>query len=118
MLVRLICFLCVFLAIAFYTLAERKLLSYAQLRVGPNKVRVAGIFQPIADACKLLTKAFFKPDCSNSFTFQVAPAASLLLAFLIYLLVVDYFFQGNSQLSLILFLFVISIGVFPRTLAG
>jgi len=44
------------IAIAFYTLLERKLLGYYQLRKGPNKIIFIGLPQPFADAIKLFLK--------------------------------------------------------------
>lgn len=112
------CFLRVFAGVAFYTLAERKFLSYRQMRVGPNKVSVSGVLQPITDAIKLLSKTLFIPQRANATFFNLSPSLSLILALLIYFLVVDYFFGGKTLLTLTLFLFLISIGVFPSTLAG
>lgn len=48
--------ICPLIAIAFYTLLERKGIGYAQARKGPNKVRLAGIPQPLLDALKLFSK--------------------------------------------------------------
>ena len=47
---------CVFVSVAFYTLLERKILGYAQIRKGAAKPRVAGILVPFADAIKLILK--------------------------------------------------------------
>jgi len=62
---KLISILCILLGVAFYTLFERKLLGYAQTRVGPNKVSLAGLLQPLADAAKLVSKTQFAPQNSN-----------------------------------------------------
>jgi NADH-quinone oxidoreductase subunit H len=43
-------------AVAFYTLAERKFMAYLQRRVGPNVVGIYGLLQPVADGLKLIFK--------------------------------------------------------------
>lgn len=68
------------LAIAFYTLLERKLLAYAQLRKGPNKVLFAGLPQPFADAIKLFLKEQLLVSSSNALIFFLVPALALTLA--------------------------------------
>ena len=76
----LISFVIALIGIAFYTLLERKILGYAQLRKGPNKVGIAGIPQPFADALKLLVKEQSKPSLANFIPFLAAPILSLFLA--------------------------------------
>jgi NADH-ubiquinone oxidoreductase chain 1 len=73
-------FLCALLAIAFFTLLERKILGYIQLRKGPNKVGIIGIPQPLADALKLFTKELNTPIAANIFPFLFAPILGLFLA--------------------------------------
>lgn len=52
-------------AVAFYTLIERKVLAYIMLRVGPNKPSFIGIITPFADAFKLLSKPFIFPTIGS-----------------------------------------------------
>lgn len=76
-------YICVLLAVAFFTFLERKGLRYMQIRKGPNKVGFIGIPQPIADAVKLLTKEVIKPVFSNYILYIGAPVLSFGLALLL-----------------------------------
>jgi NADH:ubiquinone oxidoreductase subunit H len=77
-------YICILLAVAFFTLLERKGLSYIQIRKGPNKVGIAGLPQPLADAAKLLTKEITKPTIANFSPYFLAPVFSFILALLLW----------------------------------
>ena len=61
------------LGVAYATYAERKVIGYMQLRIGPNRVGPLGLFQPFADVIKLLTKEIITPTLSNRGLFIAAP---------------------------------------------
>merc|ERR1711872_51451 len=72
------------IAIAFFTLIERKVLGYIQIRKGPNKVGIAGIPQPFADVIKLFTKEQAKPLLTNRTPYLGAPMFALVLALILW----------------------------------
>ena len=67
------------LAIAFYTLRERKFLGYIQYRKGPNKPTLIALTIPIADAIKLFTKEENPSTLSNSRFFIISPITIIIL---------------------------------------
>lgn len=81
---HIISFILVILAMAFFTLLERKILGYTQLRKGPNKISFAGLPQPLADALKLFQKERLNLTQSNKLPYLLAPIFSLILALLIW----------------------------------
>ncbi len=64
-------------AVAYLTLAERKVIGYIQSRIGPNRVGPRGLLQPIADAVKLAFKEVIVPSNANRFLFVIAPVLSI-----------------------------------------
>ncbi|QDQ27655.1 NADH-quinone oxidoreductase subunit NuoH [Chitinimonas arctica] len=63
----------VFIAVAYLTLAERKVIGYMQIRIGPNRVGPYGLLQPIADGIKLLLKEIISPSAASTGLFFLAP---------------------------------------------
>lgn len=111
-------YLLALIAIAFYTLIERKFLGYFQLRKGPNKPRLIGLPQPFADAIKLFIKEQAKPNISNNILFIFAPALSLVLAIIIWVLYPHQFQRIYIPLGILYFLCVSRMNVYPTFIAG
>ena len=68
------------IAVAYVTYMERKVLAAMQLRLGPNVVGPFGLFQPFADATKLIFKEVIFPTGANKVVFIIAPMLTFLLA--------------------------------------
>lgn len=108
----------ILLAVAFFTLIERKELSYIQIRKGPNKVGFIGIPQPIADAIKLLVKEIAKPIMANSFPYFIAPIFRFILALFIWQLYPRLRSLSYFKFGALFFLCVSSLNVYGTLLAG
>ncbi len=67
----------IMLSVAYLTLAERKVIGYIQVRIGPNRVGPRGLLQPIADGLKLMLKEVIIPTNANRFLFVMAPILTL-----------------------------------------
>jgi NADH:ubiquinone oxidoreductase subunit H len=80
LLVDLVKIICLLIAIAYYTLAERKIMAAIQRRKGPNVVGFYGLLQPLADGLKLLSKELLIPTTANSRIFLFAPFLILVLS--------------------------------------
>nr|UFI48547.1 NADH dehydrogenase subunit 1 [Amalda australis] len=111
-------YICILLAVAFFTLLERKGLSYIQIRKGPNKVGLAGLPQPIADAAKLLTKEIAKPTMANYSPYFAAPIFSFILALLLWQLYPSLYSCSYFKWGILFFLCVSGMNVYGTLLAG
>nr|APH08678.1 NADH dehydrogenase subunit 1 [Lilliconus sagei] len=111
-------YICILMAVAFFTLFERKGLSYIQLRKGPNKVGIAGLPQPIADAMKLLMKEIAKPTSANHSIYFLAPIFSFILALLLWQLYPSSYSLSYFKWGILFFLCVSGMNVYGTLLAG
>ena len=68
------------IAVAYFTIAERKIMGAIQRRRGPNVVGFIGLLQPLADGLKLFVKETTFPSSANKSIFLIAPALSFILS--------------------------------------
>ena len=106
--------------VAFLTFAERKVISYIQGRIGPNRVGPRGFLQPIADVVKLMLKEVIVPSASNRYLFILAPILSLAPALVAWSVIpVEKGWVLANVNAGLLFLFAItSLGVYGILVAG
>ena len=108
------------LAVAYLTYAERKVIAAIQMRKGPNVVGPLGLFQPLADGLKLLTKEMILPTVANKAVFILAPIMTFGLALVAWAVIP--FDQGWVVADInvgVLYLFAISsLGVYGIIMSG
>jgi NADH-quinone oxidoreductase subunit H len=114
---------CLILVMAFYTLAERKVIGWIQSRRGPNRVNllwIPGLGQPFADVVKLMFKEILIPTDASGFLFRLAPFLALVPSLAIWAVIPfarEHAF-ANINAGVLYVLALTSMGVYGIILAG
>jgi NADH-quinone oxidoreductase subunit H len=107
-------------AVAYLTLAERKIIGYMQVRIGPNRVGFKGLLQPIADGLKLLMKEIIVPTGANKFLFVLGPVLTIAPALAAWAVIPfdPELVLSNVDASLLYIMAITSMGVYGVVMAG
>lgn len=108
-------------AVAYLTLAERKVIGFIQIRLGPNRVGGRyGLLQPIADAVKLMFKEIIIPTNTNRFLFVIAPILAFAPALAAWAVIpfAEGWMVADINAGLLYILAMTSLGVYGIIIAG
>nr|AWN56311.1 NADH dehydrogenase subunit 1 [Neomegalotomus parvus] len=108
----------IMIAAGFVTLLERSVLSYIQLRKGPNKVGYMGILQPFADGLKLFFKEQTYPYLSNFVIYYISPMFMLINSFFMWVLFPQIVNVYSFNLGFLFFLCISGMSVYGVMLSG
>ena len=117
-------FLCILvpllIAVAYFTLAERKILAAIQRRRGPNVNGLFGLLQPLVDGVKLLLKETILPNQANTILFLIAPMVTFFLSLVAWVVIPfdDGIVLSDIELGLLYLFAISSLSVYGIITAG
>jgi len=108
------------LCVAYLTYAERKVIAYMHVRIGPNRVGKFGLLQPIADAIKLLFKELIIPTKANKYLYMIAPVIALGPSLTAWAVIPfsETFVVADLNIGLLFLLAMTSLSVYGIIIAG
>ena len=108
------------LGVAYLSLAERKIIGWMQVRIGPNRVGPLGLLQPFADVFKLIFKEIIVPAGASRFLFLIAPMLALAPALAAWAVIpfADGIVLADINAGLLYLIAMTSMGVYGIILAG
>ena len=108
------------LSVAYLTYAERKIIGWMQVRIGPNRVGYFGLLQPIADAVKLLMKEIIIPSGASRGLFVLGPILAIAPALAAWAVIpfTDTLVLANVNAGLLYVMAITSMGVYGVIIAG
>ncbi len=108
------------LCVAYMTYAERKVIGWMQVRVGPNRVGPWGLLQPFADALKMMFKEVIIPNKANKSLFLIGPMLAFAPALVAWAVVpfADGLVLADLDAGVLYLLAITSVGVYGGIIAG
>jgi len=108
------------LGVAYLTYAERKIIGWMQVRIGPNRVGFQGLLQPIADGLKLLMKEIIIPSGANKGLFILGPILAIAPALAAWAVIpfTDTLVLADINAGLLYVMAITSMGVYGVIIAG
>ncbi len=108
------------ISVAYFTLAERKILGAIQRRMGPNVIGVYGLLQPLADGLKLFLKETVLPSSANQLIFIISPILTFVISLMGWAIIPFDKYALLAEMNIgVLYLFAISsLGVYGIIMSG
>jgi len=108
------------LSVAYFTLAERKIMASIQRRRGPNVIGYLGLLQPLADGLKLFIKETILPTSANILIFLLAPLLTFFLSLMGWVVVPfgENLVVANLNIGLLYLFAISSLSVYGIILSG